>query len=82
MDDGESALATSHVMQSNPVFMGHGIDDKKLPKEFGRVATGFLDNMDVDVTCKEYEGLRHWIFEDLSRDIVRFLQDLNGWSAE
>jgi predicted esterase len=66
-------------MQSIPVFLGHGADDDKVPSAIGRLAADFLRNVDVNVTWKEYEGLGHWYSEDMLRDIVRFLEDLEGW---
>lgn len=66
-------------MQSIPVFMGHGMEDEKVPCQIGKLAAEFLGDMGVNVLWKEYEGLGHWYSEDMLRDVVRFLKGLEGW---
>jgi predicted esterase len=68
-------LAEPHAIQSIPIFMGHGVDDEKVPSVMGRSAADFLGDLDVDVTWKEYEDLGHWYSEDMLRDIIQFLQE-------
>jgi predicted esterase len=80
--DGKTELAQARSMQSIPVFMGHGTDDEKVPKLFGKLAADFLDYINVDVTWKEYEGLGHWYSENMLRDVVLFLKNLKGWSSD
>ena len=64
-----------------PVFMGHGIEDDKVPIERGRMAADLLRHVDVDVEWKQYEGLGHWYSEAMLRDVVHFLQNLKGWEG-
>jgi hypothetical protein len=66
-------------VQNIPVFMGHGVDDEKVPVEFGRKAAEFLEDVGVKVTWKEYESLGHWYNTDMLRDVIAFLKGLEGW---
>jgi predicted esterase len=77
--DSAEKATEPHSIQSIPVFMAHGTEDEKVPSAIGKLAADFLSNIDVDVAWKEYEGLGHWYSEDMLRDVVQFLQDLNGW---
>lgn len=70
-----------YPMQSTPVFLGHGGEDEKVPVVIGRAAGEFLKDVDVEVVWKEYEGLGHWYSEDMLRDVVLFLKDLEGWTV-
>ncbi|ORY02680.1 phospholipase/carboxylesterase family protein-like protein [Clohesyomyces aquaticus] len=65
--------------ESIPVFMGHGTEDEKVPREIGRLAADFLDTIGVNIEWKEYEGLGHWYSADMLRDVVRFFKGLDGW---
>ncbi|KAI8930940.1 hypothetical protein NX059_011955 [Plenodomus lindquistii] len=71
----EGLSSASPPLQSIPIFMGHGKDDEKVPRTFGKLATDFLGSIDVDVTWKEYEGLGHWYSEDMLQDIIEFLKE-------
>lgn len=73
--------AGSPPITSTPVFMGHGVDDDKVPVEHGKLAANFLRNMGIEVTWKECEHLGHWYSEDMLRDMVHFLQGLKGWGG-
>ncbi|KAF7570430.1 esterase [Pyrenophora tritici-repentis] len=66
------------AMQSIPLFMGHGIDDEKVPCRIGKLAAEFLTTLDVSVTWKEYEGSGHWYSDDMLRDVVEFLENLEA----
>ncbi|KAF2132424.1 phospholipase/carboxylesterase family protein-like protein [Dothidotthia symphoricarpi CBS 119687] len=79
-DEGITNGKSPSTMQSIPLFMGHGLEDDKVPSGIGRLAAEFLSSIDVDVTWKEYEGLGHWYSEHMLRDVVRFLKNLNGWT--
>ncbi|KAH6629540.1 phospholipase/carboxylesterase family protein-like protein [Boeremia exigua] len=68
-------------VQSIPVFMGHGEEDEKVPCELGRSAADFLRSIDIKVDWKEYEGLGHWYSDEMLRDIIRFLGNLEGWKV-
>ncbi|KAF2035711.1 alpha/beta-hydrolase [Setomelanomma holmii] len=63
-------------LRSIPVFMGHGMEDQKVPSELGQIAAGFLKAVEVDVDWRHYEGLGHWYSEDMLQDVVDFLRDL------
>jgi predicted esterase len=78
---GEMDAAEPQSMQSIPIFMGHGGDDEKVPSAIGKLAAEFLSSLDVNVAWKEYEGLGHWYSQDMLRDVVLFLQNLDGWGS-
>jgi predicted esterase len=73
-------FAEPYPIQSIPVFMGHGVDDDKVPSAIGRLSANFLGDLGVSVTWKEYKDLGHWYSEDMLQDIIQFLQDREGWS--
>ena len=56
-----------------PLFLGHGVEDKKVHVDLGREAANCLGAMGMDVRWKEYEGLGHWYSEAMLRDMVDFL---------
>lgn len=66
-------------MQSIPVFMGHGVEDEKVPVRFGRMAKDFLKSVNVNVEWHEYEDLGHWYSVDMLRDVMVFLKGRKGW---
>jgi hypothetical protein len=53
-----------------------------VPSAIGKSAADFLSNIDLDIAWREYEGLDHWYFEDMLRDVVRLLPDLYGWADQ
>ena len=75
----EGSKDAKSPMQSIPVFMGHGMEDEKVPCETGKLAAEFLSGIGVNVAWNEYEGLGHWYSEDMLRDVVTFLKGLRGW---
>jgi len=68
-----------HPFQTVPIFMGHGTEDEKVPCDLGKSAAGFLGSVGINVQWKEYEGLGHWYSEDMLRDVVHFIKNLEGW---
>ena len=68
--------------QRIPVFLGHGTEDEKVSCELGRRAASFLGDLGVDLHWNEYKGLGHWYSGDMLRDIVAFLNSLEGWKVD
>ncbi|KAF2021471.1 phospholipase/carboxylesterase family protein-like protein [Aaosphaeria arxii CBS 175.79] len=64
----------SSSIRKTPFFLGHGVEDEKVPFQLGRLAARCLQEMDLDVTFHEYKGLGHWYSEDMLKDIVSFIQ--------
>ncbi|KFZ03320.1 hypothetical protein V502_11049 [Pseudogymnoascus sp. VKM F-4520 (FW-2644)] len=62
-----------------PTFLGHGVDDATVRCELGRLASQFLEHVGVDTRWNEYTGLDHWFSGNMLRDIVLFLDSLEGW---
>lgn len=56
------------------VFLGHGVEDEKVPVSLGREASNLLSDLGMKVSWKEYEGLGHWYSSEMLFDIVEFLQ--------
>ncbi|KAM5429174.1 hypothetical protein McanMca71_007820 [Microsporum canis] len=69
-----STLPCTLPFQDTRLFIGHGVEDQKIPVCLGREAASFLDTMGMEVTWKEYEGLGHWYSENLLSDLVGFLK--------
>jgi len=65
--------------QRTPLFLGHGVEDGKVPVHLGREARSCLGVMGVDVSWKEYEGLGHWYSGEMLRDLVDFIRKRTGW---
>lgn len=53
-----------------PIFLGHGTEDEKVPLHLASEAAGLLDELKLDVTYREYQGLGHWYSGEMLRDIV------------
>jgi predicted esterase len=57
-----------------PIFLGHGMEDEKVPFELGKLAGGFLNELGLNVMRKEYPELAHWYSADMLRDIYGFMK--------
>jgi predicted esterase len=57
-----------------PVFLGHGIEDEKVPIEIGRKAKTCSELVGAYVQTVEYEGLGHWYSDKMLSDIFDFLK--------
>lgn len=65
--------------QQIPMFLGHGVDDAIVRCELGRLASQFLKHVGIDAHWNEYKGLDHWFSAHMLRDILLFLDSLEGW---
>ena len=43
--------------QKIPIFLGHGVDDPKVPLTLGEEASSFLHQLDLNVQWQEYQSL-------------------------
>ncbi|KAI9806568.1 MAG: hypothetical protein M1833_003755 [Piccolia ochrophora] len=68
----------SMAFQPTPVFLGHGVEDGKVPVELGREAVSCLRSLGVEVQWSEYEGLGHWYSGDMLGDVVGFVHGVVG----
>lgn len=66
------------AIQSTPLFLAHGLEDRKVPIGFGRGAVDCLRGMGLDVVWCEYGGLGHWYSSEMLADLVGFLRDRVG----
>ncbi|KFY74776.1 hypothetical protein V499_05215 [Pseudogymnoascus sp. VKM F-103] len=73
------AKSVAVPFQQFPMFLGHGVDDATVLCEFGRLAAQFLKRVGVDARWNEYTGLDHWFSGNMLRDMVLFLDSLEGW---
>lgn len=55
------------------VFLGHGMEDDKVPIDLGREATSCLRRCTKEVEWKPYEELVHWYSEAMLEDMVIWL---------
>ncbi|TVY87242.1 hypothetical protein LAWI1_G007021, partial [Lachnellula willkommii] len=69
--EGENRM----VFQEIPVFLGHGVEDEKVPIEIGRQAKTCLGLLGADVEMVQYEGLEHWYSKSMLADIFAFLRE-------
>jgi predicted esterase len=74
----ETMSAEIFASRETSVFLGHGIEDRKVPFELGMLAADFLRDVDVKVTYQEYTELGHWYSGEMLRDIVEHLNELKG----
>ncbi|KAK4240169.1 Alpha/Beta hydrolase protein [Achaetomium macrosporum] len=58
-----------------PVFLGHGVEDDKVPVVRGREAAECLRAAGLDAEWREYHGLGHWYSDEMFSDMVSFLKD-------
>lgn len=65
--------------QKIPLFLGHGVNDGVLRCELGRLASRCLIDLGIDTRWNEYNGLEHALSGNMLRDIVLFLDALEGW---
>lgn len=79
LESGYTRDERGHGMQSVSLFMGHGVQDEKVPVGLGRKAKAFLESVGVEVVWNEYKGLGHWYNEDMLRDVIGFIKGLEGW---
>jgi hypothetical protein len=59
IDIGGDGIAESYAIQSMPAFLAHRIGDQKMPVVIGKSTAGFLKDIEVGATWKEYESLGH-----------------------
>jgi predicted esterase len=59
---------------TTPIFLGHGMEDEKVPFELGKLASQFLKELGLDVTWEEYPELAHWYSADMLTDVLGFIQ--------
>ncbi|KAL8796488.1 MAG: hypothetical protein Q9195_001162 [Heterodermia aff. obscurata] len=70
-----SEMGDCHPFQRIPIFLGHGVDDEKVPVGLGGEAAKCLRSLQGRVEFKTYEGLGHWYSEAMLRDISAFVKE-------
>lgn len=68
--------------KNTPVFLGHGMEDEKVPFMLGQQAAELLIDIGVGVSWNVYKGLGHWYSGDMLRDILDFIKGLEGWESK
>ena len=71
------SMAFQHV----PLFLGHGVDDEKVPFSQGKDTVDLMKCLGIDVTWKEYEGLAHWYSSAMLGHLVGWLREKTGWDS-
>ncbi|KAL8903386.1 MAG: hypothetical protein Q9207_003960 [Kuettlingeria erythrocarpa] len=64
--------------QRIPLFMGHGVQDEKVPISLGREAVSCLKHLGTSVEWQEYEGLGHWYSDLMLSHLVGTLKETIG----
>lgn len=68
-----STVQTTMAFQRIPIFLGHGVEDPKVPVEMGQNAAVFLKGLGMNVRWKSYQGLGHWYSKDMLIDVIEHL---------
>ena len=71
----ESSMSFQHV----PLFLGHGVDDEKVPVRLGREAVSCLKRMGTCVEWRGYEGLGHWYSSEMLCHLVETVRKVTNW---
>ncbi|KAL8950204.1 MAG: hypothetical protein Q9222_003751 [Ikaeria aurantiellina] len=66
----------SMSFQGVPIFLGHGVEDEKVPVQRGREAVACLKLLGATVEWQEYEGLGHWYSDKMLDRLVKSLQSV------
>ncbi|KAI4100168.1 MAG: hypothetical protein LQ339_005574 [Xanthoria mediterranea] len=73
------AQGSSGTVQRVPLFLGHGVEDEKVPVELGREAVSCLRRLGVNTEWHEYDGLGHWYSGAMLSDLVNSLRIMTSW---
>jgi hypothetical protein len=57
-----------------PIYLGHGMEDEKVPTVQGQEAQELLQLLGFDVEFRRYDGLGHWYSPAMLHEIIQFLQ--------
>lgn len=76
---GAPSLHGHSSITTTPVFLGHGVDDEKVPAQLGQESAECLEALGIPIYWHEYQGLGHWYSEAMLADLVHFLQGHTGW---
>lgn len=75
---GLSAEDPSMSFRRVPLFMGHGVQDGKVPISLGREAVSCLKHLGTSVEWQAYEGLGHWYSDLMLSHLVDTLKETTG----
>ena len=64
-----------HPFQRIPIFLGHGVEDEKVPVGLGEEAASCLRSLQGSVDFKTFEDLGHWYSGAMLRDILNFVKE-------
>ncbi|KAL8917972.1 MAG: hypothetical protein Q9208_007636 [Pyrenodesmia sp. 3 TL-2023] len=78
---GLSATNPSMSFQGVPLFLGHGVEDEKVPVGLGRETVSCLKRLKASVEWREYEELGHWYSGAMLRDLADALKGMTGWES-
>ncbi|KAI9664424.1 MAG: hypothetical protein M1829_005817 [Trizodia sp. TS-e1964] len=62
------------AFQATPLFLGHGVEDAKIPLHLGLEMSACLSSVGMEVSWKQYDELGHWFSKDMLLDMIVFLQ--------
>lgn len=77
-----SAEGHSMAIRGIPLFLGHGIEDEKVPIGLGRQAVSCLRHLGANVEWREYAGLGHWYSRTMLFELVNNLRKMTGWKED
>ncbi|KAK4191267.1 acyl-protein thioesterase [Podospora australis] len=58
-----------------PIFLGHGVDDEKVPLIGGKTMAKCLEDVRVCTSWNVYQNLGHWYSPQMLADMVSFLRE-------
>ncbi|KAL2040499.1 hypothetical protein N7G274_006942 [Stereocaulon virgatum] len=73
----QPSMAFQHVQ----LFLGHGVEDEKVPFSQGKDTGDLMKRLGIDVTWKEYEGLAHWYSSAMLGHLVEWLREKTKWDS-
>lgn len=73
MEDKLSKTSQLPPFQETAFFLGHGVEDERVPLKLGQEAAICLKSFTREVIWKEYNGLGHWYSAEMLADLVAFL---------
>ncbi|KAL8832512.1 MAG: hypothetical protein Q9170_004845 [Blastenia crenularia] len=74
-----AAKEPSLSFQRIPIFLGHAVEDEKVPIGLGCEAVSCLKQIRASVEWREYESLGHWYSGTMLSQLVDTLRNMAGW---
>ena len=74
LDKGGPDAGSRPVTLSTPVYLGHGVEDDRVPLRLGQISAEFLEAVGFNISIHTYPQLGHWYSASMLGDIAGFLK--------